>query len=192
MKHTELYQEYKRLDELERKELIAAVEAHGGEYVFIHLDDEGDYDDDERNNAPIISGSYGWMSNYEDFYVSRVEVIKGHLNLYGWQTEGYSDEREIDDVAHGHLGYVTDMIPETDDVKDVTTNTPQPILVVSPEDVENAGFKSNLTPDQFQQFVGLMKKAYEWNMDIYWDALRQACEHLELEPLNESEEDGEV
>lgn len=123
MKHTELYQEYKRLDELERKELIAAVEAHGGEYVFIHLDDEGDYDDDERNNAPIISGSYGWMSNYEDFYVSRVEVRNGFLTLYGWDKEGYSDEHEIDDVAHGHLGYVTDMIPETETVKDVTITT---------------------------------------------------------------------
>lgn len=120
MKHTDLYNEYKKLDEIERQELIAAVQAHGGEYVFIHVDEDGDYDDDEQNEAPIVAASTRYMDSYEDFYISRVEVKNGYLSFYGWPKESWSDENEIDSVAHGHLGYITDMIDETDAVKDVS------------------------------------------------------------------------
>lgn len=125
MKHTNLYKEYKKLDTIEAVELILAVEAHGSEYVFVHFDDNGDYDDEERNNAPIIAASTRWMDDYEDFYISRVEVEKGFYTLYGWAKEGCGDEVEIDSVAHGHLGYVTDCIPETDEVKDVSITSDQ-------------------------------------------------------------------
>lgn len=120
MKHTDLYNEYKKLDELERQELIAAVQAHGGEYVFIHVDEDGDYDDDEQNEAPIVAASTRYMDAYEDFYISRVEVKNGHLSIYGWPKKSWTDENEIDSVAHGHLGYITDMIDETEAVKDVS------------------------------------------------------------------------
>lgn len=120
MKHTDLYKEYKKLDAIEAVELILAVKAHGNEYVFIHFDEDGDYDVEERNNAPIISAATKWMDAYEDFYVSRVEVDAGFYTLYGWAKEGCADEIEIDSVAHGHLGYITDCIPETDNVKDVS------------------------------------------------------------------------
>lgn len=123
MKHTELYNEYKKLDTIEAVELILAVEAHGNEYVFIHFDNDGDYDVEERDNAPIIAASTQWMDAYEDFYVSRVEVDKGFYTLYGWPKEGCADEVEIDSVAHGHLGFVTDCIPETENVKDVSTSS---------------------------------------------------------------------
>lgn len=120
MKHTDLYKEYKRLDTIEAVELMLAVEAHGNEYVFIHIDEDGNYDVEERDKAPIISASTKWMDAYDDFYISRVEVDNGFYTLYGWPKEGFADEVEIDSVAHGHLGYVTDCIPETDDVKDVS------------------------------------------------------------------------
>lgn len=120
MKHTDLYNEYKKLDSIEEAELMLAVQAHGNEYIFIHIDDDGDYDVEERDKAPIIAASTKWMDEYEDFYVSRVEVDDGFYTLYGWAKEGYGDEVEIDSVAHGHLGYVIDCIQETDDVKDVS------------------------------------------------------------------------
>lgn len=124
MKHTDLYNEYKKLDALEEAELIAAVKAHGGEYIFVHFDEDGDYDSEERNEAPIIAASTRWMDSYEDFYVSRVEVDeRGYYTLYGWNKEGCADEMEIDSIAHGHLGYVTDCIPETESVKDVSIST---------------------------------------------------------------------
>lgn len=191
MKHTDLYNEYKKLDELERQELIAAVQAHGGEYVFIHVDEDGDYDDDEQSEAPIVAGSTRYMDSYEDFYISRVEVKNGYLSIYGWPKESWSDEDEIDSVAHGHLGYITDMIEETETVKDVSTSAfaPQPILVFSREDVENVGYNQDMTPDQYKALVRAMKKSCEWNMDVYWDALKQACENVGITPLNNSEDD---
>lgn len=193
MKHTELYNEYKKLDELERQELIAAVKAHGGEYVFIHIDEDGDYDSEEQNNAPIVAASTRYMDAYEDFYISRVEVKDGHLNIYGWPKEGWADEDEIDSVAHGHLGYITDMIDETETIKDVSSSafTPEPILVFSREDVKQIGFNPNMTAEQFGQLVWQMEKCFEWHMDIYWDALRQACENVGITPLNSSEDDEE-
>lgn len=122
MKHTDLYNEYKKLDALERDELIAAIKAHGGEYVFIHVDEDGYYDSEERDNfSPIISASASWMAEYVDFYISRVAVdSNGALTIYGWPKETLSDVMKITDVAHGHLGYITDMIPETEDITDVT------------------------------------------------------------------------
>lgn len=193
MKHTELYNEYKKLDELERQELIAAVNAHGGEYAFIHIDENGDYDSEEQNNAPIVAAATRYMDAYEDFYISRVEVKDGHLNIYGWPKEGWADEDEIDSVAHGHLGYITDMIDETETIKDVSSSVfvPQPILVFSREDVKQIGFNPNMTAEQFGQLVWQMEKCFEWHMDIYWDALRQACENVGIAPLNNSEDDEE-
>lgn len=193
MQHTELYNEYKKLDELERQELIAAVKAHGGEYVFIHVDEDGDYDDEGRNEAPIVAAATRYMDSYEDFYISRVEVKDGYLAIYGWPKESWSDEDEIDSVAHGHLGYITDMIEETETIKDVSSSVfvPQPILVFSREDVKQIGFNPNMTAEQFGQLVWQMEKCFEWHMDIYWDALRQACENVGIAPLNNSEDDEE-
>lgn len=193
MKHTDLYNEYKKLDEIERQELIAAVQAHGGEYVFIHVDEDGDYDMEEQDDAPIVAASTRYMDAYEDFYISRVEVKNNYLYIYGWPKESIDDEREIESVAHGHLGYITDMIDETETVKDVSSSVfaPQPILVFSREDVENVGYSQDMTPDQYKALVRAMEKSYEWNMDIYWDALKQACENVGITPLNASEDDEE-
>lgn len=193
MKHTDLYNEYKKLDEIDRQELIAAVQAHGGEYVFIHVDEDGDYDMEEQDDAPIVAASTRYMDAYEDFYISRVEVKNNCLYIYGWPKESIDDEREIESVAHGHLGYITDMIDATETAKDVSSPifAPQPILVFSREDVENVGYSQDMTPDQYKALVRAMEKSYEWNMDIYWDALKQACENVGITPLNASEDDEE-
>jgi len=127
MKHTELYQAYKNLDELERRELIAAVKAHGGEYIFIHMNEEEDEvkNEDEVENAPVILASRKYEDSYSDYRVSRVSVEVSDdvefLHIFGWPTDpNWPDEDEIDFIAHGHVGYIIDCIPETDEVKDVT------------------------------------------------------------------------
>ena len=185
MKHSELYNEYKKLDEIERQELIAAVKAHGGECIFIHT--EKDYALDEQDDAPIVAACTRCMDQYEDFYISRVVLEDGkYLNIYGYSKEGcMDDENEIESIAHGHLGYIIDEIPETDAVKDVSSSVfaPQSILVFSREDVENIGYSRDMTPDQYKALVRAMKKSYEWNIDVYWDALKQACENVGINPL---------
>lgn len=188
MKHTDFYNLHKKLDELAREELIDAVRAHGCEYTFIHFDENGDYDIKERDRAPIImAGTYS-MDNYEDFYISRVKLHDDcSLRIYGWLKEGWAYEIELDCIATGHWEYIIDEIPETEDVHDVReilSENEKPILVLSREDVEAVGYDSNMTDSQFQSLAWAMTKAYEFNTDIYWDALRQACENLGIEPLN--------
>lgn len=127
MKHTDLYQAYKKLDNLERQELIAAVKAHGGEYIFIHMNEEEDdvEDEEEAYNAPVILASRKYEDSYSDYRVSRVSVeISGdteYLHIFGWPTDpNWPDEDEIDFIARGHVGYIIDSIPETEDIKDVS------------------------------------------------------------------------
>lgn len=121
MKHTDFYKQYKFLDGWTEAELKAAVKAHGGEYRFIHTDDD-DRISEERNNAPIISASTKWMESYEDFHVSRVVVEDSdHLVVFGFPKEGWADdEQELTSIAHGQLEFVIDEIAETDEVQDVT------------------------------------------------------------------------
>ena len=120
MKHTELYNEYKKLDELERQELIAAVKAYGGEYVFIDEDTE---DWEDNDDCPIVSACFSYSDNQSDYYVSRVAVDeKGYLAIYGFDKEygSPSDERELNYIETSHIGTIIDFIPATETVKDVS------------------------------------------------------------------------
>lgn len=58
-----------------------------------------------------------------------------------------------------------------------------PIIVLENIDLENVGFKSDLTIDQWHQVVRYMTKAYENDMDIFWENLRYACEMAKVEKL---------
>ena len=126
MKCTELYNFYKALEEHEKKELIAAVKAHGGEYVFIHVDEDEEVDEDELYNAPVVSGSWKHQECLQDYRISRikVETIDTDLEtvtIFGWPNDpNWPDEDEITEVAYNHLGYITSQIPETETVNDVS------------------------------------------------------------------------
>lgn len=194
MKHTDYSKEFKALDVKEREELIAAVKAHGGEYVFIDEDDE---DEDWREcEYPVIAASTRYSDAQEAYIVSRVTVDEdGRLTIYGFRCE-YGCPMDADElcyIEYGHISSITDYILETATVKDVSGAdfAPQPILVFSRADVENVGYSQDMTPEQYKELARAMKKAMEWNMDIYWIALRQACENVEITPLNTSEANGE-
>lgn len=186
MKHTNFYGKYQAIEMQERREIAAAVKAHGGEYVFIPEDSE-DYM--EEDNIIIMAGRRCSDQN-KDYFVSRVTVEEdGQLHIYGFDTEydTPSDEDELFNIEYGHLESILDAIPETDDVHDVReipSENEKAILILSREDVESVGYDSNMTDDQFQSLAWAMCKAYEFNMDIYWDALQQSCEHVGLTPLN--------
>lgn len=119
MKHTNYHQAYRNLDNLERQELIAAVKAHGGEYVFIDEDDE----DWSEKDFPIVIASFKYSDEQSDYNVSRVTVDEnGYLTIYGFRKDCDcpSDEGELYYIEFGHIGNITDYIPETEDVKDVS------------------------------------------------------------------------
>lgn len=123
MKHTDFAKQYKFIDGWTEAELKAAIKAHGNEYVFIHTDEDDDENiSEEKTKAPIIAASTKWMESYEDFYVSRVSFDKyDNLIIFGFPKEGWADdEQELTSIAHGQLEYVIDLIPETDEVQDVT------------------------------------------------------------------------
>ena len=127
MKGTDFYLLYKQLEAREKEELTAAVKAHGGEYTFFdcnskNADDEwfgGEY----NNICPIILASSKYDDSFSDFYVTRVTLKDDKwLIIYGFYKEYGEPSREdiIDMFAYGQIHYITEEIPETDDVKDVT------------------------------------------------------------------------
>lgn len=186
MKHTNFYGKYQAIEMQERREIAAAVKAHGGEYVFIDTEDE---DWSEDYDYPVVVASSPIQDNTSEYIVSRVRVENESLIIYGFDREyGYpEDERELYYIGYGYLESILDAIPETDDVHDVReipSENEKAILVLSREDVESVGYDPNMTDDQFQSLAWAMCKAYEFNMDIYWDALQQSCEHIGLTPLN--------
>lgn len=126
MKGTNFYQIYKDLEAREKDELIAAVNAHGGEYVFFDCESENadeEWEEAEYNNScPIILASFRYDDEYSDFYVTRVTVEDGKwLSIYGVRKEYpcLSDENVLDMICTGQIHNVTEEIPETESVKDV-------------------------------------------------------------------------
>lgn len=115
MKHTDLYYKYKELEAIEREELKQAVLAHGGEFRFKTTDWETSPD---VQPPVVIAGGKHWES-YCDCVITRVAVIDGCLEIYGYDKE-YGDQEMLLEVETGHLGYIIDEIPETEEVDDVS------------------------------------------------------------------------
>lgn len=116
MKHSDLYVKFKELDAQERRELVAAVMAHGGEYVFI-----SDKSDLEDYNYPIILACARYCDSTEDCIISRVTVEDGILSIYGYPTyQHLEDEDLLEDIELSHISFITDLIPATEEVFDVS------------------------------------------------------------------------
>ena len=131
MKNSDLYQKWQELDKQERRELAAAVKAHGGQYVFIDCDGDDAvekwYESTDHDNIPIIHGASKYLDGYDDYYVSKVVAYdSGQVGIYGFRTEydGPEDEEYIQHIMYAQINLITDMIPETDDVSDVSEQTP--------------------------------------------------------------------
>lgn len=187
MKCTNTYNLFKEIDALERRELIAAVMAHGGEYIFFDCSgDENDVDGrwrelEDTYNIPVVLGSRSWEECHTDYYVTKVTVENGWiLHVYGFcKAHGNwpSDEDLIDNIEWGHISFITDDIPETEDLKDVSEKkTSMPVLVVSRADLEAKGFDPNIPDADFEMFVHSMEKHLD--MDDFWLSLEYAAEHV--------------
>ena len=116
MKHTDLYAKYQALDAQERRELIAAVKAHGGEYSFPKCDEDGD------DNRPVVCASFKHADDPGDYTVTRVAVDDeyGALSIYGCPKDDETFEDLLYYIEFHHISYITAAIPETDTVKDVS------------------------------------------------------------------------
>ena len=189
MRHSDFYKKYRELEALEREELKKAVMAHGGEFRFQTKDRE----EIEGVSAPIVmAGDSHWDSNC-DCIITRVAVVNGHLEIYGYDKEYGSEEMWLDDVEFGHLSYIIDEIPETEGAKDVSTDPPIyeiPVVSLCRGDISDAGYNPEISDEDFQQVASRIGKYLEWQdfFPQFLEDVREACAYLEIPPLKEENE----
>lgn len=188
MRHSDFYRQYRKIEALEREELKKAVLAHGGEFRFQTEDGEGI----EGVQTPIImAGDSHWESNC-DCYITRVAVVDGFLEIYGYDKEYGNEEMRLDDIEFGHLEYIIDEIPETESVHDVTTE-PQvnevAIVSLCREDIADAGYSPDISDSDFQQVASRVGKYLEWQdfRPQHLENIREACDYLEIPELDRNE-----
>jgi hypothetical protein len=116
MKHTDFYAQYKAVRDAERKELIAAIKAHGGKYSFVGGSDEKpEYD---INELPRVLASCKYDDTSEQYCVTKVEVEtindNDHLRVYGFYSDYGSvfNTNTLLDIEFGYLSYIIDALPE--------------------------------------------------------------------------------
>lgn len=103
MEHSNFYAMCDKIRKMEARELHLALEAHGGEFVWIN--DEND--EEELYDPPII------LVNLND----------GCIELSAFDNEwGNQVDIELEDIVPGHLAYLIEYMPITDKVKSVAIN----------------------------------------------------------------------
>lgn len=110
---TNFYETLEIIHTIESRELLAALQAHGGKFEW----------GDEDCNRPIVSvESESGLANCsilkaeidEAEFIKLTVVIEGSFSLAGWEDVVYSS-----DVLPGHLQYITSSIPATEKVHSV-------------------------------------------------------------------------
>lgn len=199
MKHSNFYKKYKDVEAQEFRELSAALQAHGGEYVFFDCDaddaEENWHNKEDYEDIPSLYGGYSWMDTSERYLVTRVKLTEeGNVKIYGFRDEFGSpiDEDVIDIIEYGYIEYILDAIPETVEVHDVRELSKVdyvPVLNLSRDDVETVGFNPDLTDDQLVGLGYAVGKRMENFMEDFWIALEDACETIGYERINKEEND---
>lgn len=133
MKHTDYTGAYEALMKAELEELAAAVKAHGGVYRF-----ENGEDDDESADPPVISAIPRNGYNAEEFRVTQAILSDSGVRVFGIPVDGYEEcELDADMVMAGQVGYITDAIPETEAVEDVSASKTKVYVAFGTEAVRN-------------------------------------------------------
>lgn len=99
MKHTDFNDKLHEIWRQEVDELKEALRIHGGVY-------EWDKDDD---HAIVLASSDDWGGNVE---VLKVQIVDDDIELIGIDNFGSEDEYRSDNIAVGHISYVTEFLPE--------------------------------------------------------------------------------
>ncbi|MDR1459492.1 MAG: hypothetical protein LBI60_04695 [Bacteroidales bacterium] len=183
MKHTSLYDKIEEIRRQEIAELIAAVNAHGGRYEWPVDDDEnddGEEDDDENKDRPIIAiNPDNCCPNPQDVEVISVSVNSGKLELEGVdKNDRYDVSFTPEEVFIGHLSFITDYIPETDTVSDVSLKRESfKISSVSREDLEEKGFDTDGIDDSEMERLA-SKLGDDYCEQLFWGSMEIIAEHL--------------
>jgi hypothetical protein len=182
MRCTDVYSKYIELDAQERRELAAAVNAHGGEYVFI--DCKSDYTED--SDAPIVLASTHYSEESEDYYVTRVKVNEnGAPEIYGFRksSDAPAHEQRLDYIEFSHVSIITCYIPVTGEVKDVSERVNDvPVKFLTRDDIEAAGFNPDISDEELKNVAITLGKHLDY--DDFRLSLISSCEYIGLERLN--------
>lgn len=117
MKHSNYQVKINKVKHLEYEELKRAVVAHGGSY---------EWDLKGNNGYPIIAiNANKSHPEPQDVKIKRVAIVDGYLKICGVDmNENLPVYFTTDDIFTGHLSFVTDYIPATDEISDVSLPLP--------------------------------------------------------------------
>lgn len=83
-----------------------------GHSVFIEELDEDD--------LPLVMASQYCDDDYQNYIVTSVEILNNSVKIFGYMQQGYEEDTDVlEEIACGHLEYIIDAIPETEEVQDV-------------------------------------------------------------------------
>ena len=117
MKHTDYQTKINEIKALECEELKLAIEAHGGCY---------EWGGENIGNAPIIAiNSNKSEPEPQDIEVTKVAILDGQLKISGVDNKYREPVKfDVDDIFAGHLSFIIDYIPATDEISDVSIPLP--------------------------------------------------------------------
>lgn len=123
MKHSDFYSQFKEIRNNIRKELIAALQAHDGSYTWGTVDENGDVEEPDTDNSPIVLATPRRYDGPVDVYIARISYDDDGFNIVAYEKEWLDDVYiDIEDIEPTHLHYIIDYIPETPEVSDVSIN----------------------------------------------------------------------
>lgn len=113
MKHSDYQAKVNELKALEYEELRRAIEAHGGSY---------EWDSKSGGSYPIIAiNSNKSEPEPQDIEITKVTIVEGCLKISGVDNKyGEPVAFDTDDIFAGHLSFIIDYLPATDEVSDVS------------------------------------------------------------------------
>jgi len=118
MRKIDTYELAKEVQKIEIRDLIEAVKSYGGRVTFCDMDavdGEQTADVNERACVMVNVDNVGPI----DVYINSVEVDdNSHLHIRGEYKDDFG-EYDIDatDIAVGHIGFITELIPYKPDMK---------------------------------------------------------------------------
>jgi hypothetical protein len=175
MKHTNFYEKIECIKQQEIAELTKALNAHGGKFQW----PMGDDGDDDVVRPVIAINPDGQCPDPTDVEVISVCVNSGRLELTGIEkNNGYEIPFTPEEVFAGHLSFIINYIPETEDIKDVTEQPESfPIASVNRDDLKERGFDvDNIDDDDMSDLAERMGDAYrEMVFDIDLEAIINEC-----------------
>lgn len=169
MIHTDFYEMLRDIKRKEQAELRAALEAHGGIYAWWN-DDEGWIDD--TDGYPMIAVNLNHICpGPVDAIIRSVSIVDGRLCFDAVDHDDNVLEFTADDVFAGHLSFIIDYIPATDEVQSVKTPTDDfTVCSVSREDLVALGFDAqNLEDCTMRKIANKLGNSYydnEYYIDI--------------------------